>query len=282
MKRRDFLRIAGAGAALCTLPGQAMAGYARVRPKRRNRLDSDQEYANYLDKIRLFDRDHPGDFQLDQERMTLLNATADRFRRLQKLVGFANFTLLGFDRGLRFAKRYPQVGSFTREELDFLEMIFSEQASLYGFFGDKPLKQITARIPRREVVKIPRTGNYLYKGSPQKTYERIRRDVGDRVILTSGVRSVVKQFLLFLSKAQETKGNLSRASRALAPPGYSFHGISDFDVGQVGFGALNFTERFVTTDVFRQLRDLGHVNLRYPRDNSLGVRFEPWHVKVTS
>ena len=81
-------------------------------------------------------------------------------------------------------------------------------------------------------------------------------------------------------KADENRGNLSLASRQIAPPGYSFHGISDFDVGQVGYGAANFTERFMYTDVYRRLESLGYLTLRYPQDNLLGVRFEPWHIKV--
>jgi len=99
-------------------------------------------------------------------------------------------------------------------------------------------------------------------------------------VLTSGVRSVIKQFLLFLNKAYANDGNLSLASRQLAPPGYSFHGIGDFDVGQAGFGYYNFTEKFIATDVYKKLADLGYLTLRYPQDNMLGVRFEPWHIKV--
>ena len=69
--------------------------------------------------------------------------------------------------------------------------------------------------------------------------------------LTSGIRGVVKQFLLYLDKADNNHGNLSLASRSLAPPGYSYHGIADFDVGQIGYGILNFTGRFTTTEVFK-------------------------------
>jgi len=94
------------------------------------------------------------------------------------------------------------------------------------------------------------------------------------------VRSVIKQFLLFLNKAYESEANLSLASRSLAPPGYSFHGIGDFSVGQFGLGADNFTERFTTTPVYKRLNEQGYVRIRYPLDNLLGVRFEPWHIKV--
>jgi hypothetical protein len=68
----------------------------------------------------------------------------------------------------------------------------------------------------------------------------------------------------------------------LTPPGYSFHGVGDLDVGQVGFGTDNFSEHFTTTEVYRELVSLGYANLRYPSDNLLGVRFEPWHIQVNS
>jgi len=76
------------------------------------------------------------------------------------------------------------------------------------------------------------------------------------------------------------KGNLSKASRSLAPPGHSYHGIGDFDVGKVGFGRKNFSEEFARTDEFHRLVELGYVDIRYPRDNLFGVRYEPWHIKV--
>jgi len=100
--------------------------------------------------------------------------------------------------------------------------------------------------------------------------------------LTSGIRSVVKQMHLFLSKVLQTDGNLSQASRSLAPPGYSYHGIGDFDVGQAGFGADNFTARFAGTQAFKKLHSLDYVDIRYTNGNKLGVRFEPWHIKVVS
>ena len=70
------------------------------------------------------------------------------------------------------------------------------------------------------------------------------------------------------------------ASRSLAPPGYSFHGVGDFDVGKKGYGIHNFTERFTQTNVYKNLTDLGYIKFRYERDNNFGVRFEPWHIEV--
>ena len=94
------------------------------------------------------------------------------------------------------------------------------------------------------------------------------------------MRGVVKQFQLFLSKAVTTGGNLSQASRSLAPPGYSYHAVGDFDVGRVGFGLKNFTADFADTPEYRKLIDLGYVDIRYTETNPFGVRHEPWHIKI--
>jgi D-alanyl-D-alanine carboxypeptidase len=282
MKRRDFLKTVAAGIIAGGLtPAGALAEISKISSLAFTQ-DCDDYIRDYLQKIQYFDKPHKGDIYLNPKRYALLGSSVKRFKRLQKTVGHANFHLLNFDDAIRLSRDYSRVGPFTKAELYFLEMIFYDDPALYGFFGEKPVKNLTARIQRRDVVKVRHTGNYLYKGLPLETYKNIKHDVGDQVILTSGVRSVIKQFLLFLNKAYNNKGNLSLASRSLAPPGYSFHSVSDFDVGQVGFGIANFTERFVSTPVYRKLKDTGYLKLRYPRENMLGVRFEPWHIKVNS
>jgi len=282
MKRRDFLKTFAA----CLIAGGLTPAWALAEISKSSlpafHKDYDDCVRDYLQRIQYFDQPHENDVYLDPEKYALLGSAVNRFKRLQKTVGYANFHLLNFDDAIRFSRNYSRVGPFTRDELCFLETIFYDDPALYGFFGEKPVKNLTARIQRRDVVKLKHTGNYLYRGCPLETYKKIRRDVGEQVILTSGVRSVIKQFLLFLNKAYKNKGNLSLASRSLAPPGYSFHGVSDFDVGQVGFGVANFTERFISTPVYRKLKDSGYLKLRYPRENLFGVRFEPWHIKVNS
>lgn len=281
MRRRDFLKavvgvVVGAGFA-----PEVLAEVVKIPPTNKSE-NYDAHIKDYLHKMRNFSFHHQGDICLDLKEFDLLKSCVNRFERVQRTVGHGNFYLLSFDEAISIARSYSQVGDFTRGELDFLEKTFYFDASHYGFFGEKPVKNLTYGVKRREVVKISYNGNYLYKGMPLQTYKKIIRGIGDGVVLTSGVRSVIKQFLLFLNKAYESEGNLSLASRSLAPPGYSYHGISDFDVGQVGLGADNFTERFTATSVYHRLNEQGYVRIRYPLDNLLGVRFEPWHIKVAS
>ena len=74
--------------------------------------------------------------------------------------------------------------------------------------------------------------------------------------------------------------NISKASFSIAPPAYSYHSISDFDVGKVGWGWKNFTASFAQTTEFSKIRHLNYVGIRYRLYNQYGVRFEPWHIKV--
>ena len=281
MKRRDFLKALIAGVIGSGLATEALAEITKIPPATPAE-NYDDHIKDYLYKMQHFNKPHEDDVCLDREKYQLLTSSVKRLKLLQRTVGHGNFYLLNFDDAIKIARNYPRIGRFPKAELDFLEIIFYEDSVLYGFLGEKPLKNITERIRRHEVVKIPYTGNYLYKGLPLETYKRIKQDLGRQVILTSGVRGLIKQFLLFLNKAYKSNGNLSLASRSLAPPGFSFHGIGDFDVGQVGFGVANFTERFTTTEVSRKLRYLNYINLRYTQDNLLGVRFEPWHIKMNS
>ncbi|MCD4720537.1 MAG: M15 family metallopeptidase [Desulfobacula sp.] len=240
----------------------------------------DSHIKDRLLKNQLFDKVYDVDIFLDNKLLPLLDASLRRLKRMQKIVGYGNFCLLNFDDAIKIGKSYSIIGAFSKQELNFLEMIFYSRVNNYGFMGEKPIKSITGKIIKKEVKKIPYSGNYLYRGKPIKLYSKIKKQVGNNVILTSGVRSIMKQFLLFLNKTKKSQGNLSMASRSLAPPGYSFHGVGDFDVGKKGYGIHNFTERFTQTDVYKKLNALGYLKFRYERDNDLGVRFEPWHIEV--
>ncbi len=279
MKRREFLKnltlgIIGLGIA----PEVLARNTGDIIVSSREKLDD--HIRDYLYKMKHFNEPHRDDIRIHRSDYKTFESVVMRLRRLERIAGHGNFQILSFDGGLSIARKYSEVGEFTRAESGFIEMIFYSEASRYGFFGKKPLEKLTDRIRINSVKKVPYTGNFLFNGLAYETYEKIKKQAGEEVILTSGIRGVLKQCLLFLNKAFKYKGNLSLASRSLAPPGYSFHGKGDFDVGQTGFGAANFTERFTHTEVYKILSDLGYLKLRYPRENLLGVRYEPWHIKL--
>ena len=222
----------------------------------------------------------PADIVLRENQKKPFASSLSSLARLQKFVGYGNFNVIGWDKSLRFARNYDQVGAFTRAELNFIEEIFFTDAVSLGFYGNKVVTGLTSTIAKNDIRKIPASGHYLFRGESTNTYGKIRKDIGDSIVLTSGIRGVVKQIYLFLNKTAKVNGNLSLASYSLAPPGHSYHAIGDFDVGKRDFGARNFTETFAETDEFKRLSDLGYLDIRYPQNNPYGVRYEPWHIKV--
>ncbi|MDH4274008.1 MAG: M15 family metallopeptidase [Gammaproteobacteria bacterium] len=290
MDRRSFLKAFALGTVVgktgLILPAQA-DDTSFADPDENTELDLnaeiDEQYIkDYLDKIHNYDKVHKDDVFVKPKDLRTLRSTVLRLQKVQNYVGPANFALLSFDACVRSAANVSRIGEFSDAEKEFMESVFYTNAKDYGFFGEKPVDKLTSAVTRDDVEKIPGTGNYLIRGAPIKLYNKIRRDIGGSVILTSGVRGVIKQMHLFLTKTIASGGNFSMASRSLAPPGHSFHGVGDFDVGKVGWGARNFTEYFADTMEYKRLTDMGFIKIRYPEDNFLGVRFEPWHIKTNN
>ncbi|MDP3301058.1 MAG: D-alanyl-D-alanine carboxypeptidase family protein [Sulfuricurvum sp.] len=198
---------------------------------------------------------------------------------VQNHVGYVQFNILSFDELLKTAShcKIP----LTKDEVAFVESIFYGDPRKYGFFGERTVPELTVITPKKNVEYVNKTGHFLMKGAATEKYAQIKRLIGNDLILTSGVRLPVKQLHLFVKKMANSGGNLRLASTSIAPPGFTFHSVGDFDIGKVGLGQYNFTEKFQETDVFKKLYDGGYITIRYTANNLFGVRFEPWHIKVT-
>jgi len=220
------------------------------------------------------------DIYLSKEEWELLVSVNARLKRVKRYVGFANFNLLSFKDTLFYARNYRKIGAFTKKEIVLMDKLFHEDQSQYGFYGSKTCENINNKISRKDVKKIPYTGHFLFNGKAQSDYESLKKDVGDTIILTSGVRNVVKQLSLYINKIYNCRGNITKASISIAPPAYSYHTISDFDVGIKGWGYKNFTADFASTYEFSKMQKLDYIGMRYNKNNKDGVRFEPWHVEV--
>jgi hypothetical protein len=203
-----------------------------------------------------------------------------RLKRLQRFVGYTNFNLISYRDALYYGRNYSKVGKFTQKEIALIDRLFHESPNEYGFYGYQTCNHIENRINPKHVVKIPHTGHYLFKGKPLRDYRSIISDVGDTLTLTSGVRNVIKQLTLYINKIYNVRGNMTKATIQLAPPAYSYHTISDFDVGRKDWGYKNFTADFALTNEFHKMTRLDYIGMRYKRNNKDGVRFEPWHVEV--
>lgn len=210
----------------------------------------------------------------------LLHSVAKKLDSIEKIVGHGKFNLISFDEALLMAKNHPKLQAFSPEEIAYMEEVFYTDPKIYGFYGIKTCDSLTHVIDEKEVMKIHGTGHYLFKGASSDALKRINKDIGNSVVLTSGVRSVVKQLSLHLEKIISEEGNITLATHSLVPPAYSYHTIGDFDVGKRGWGHENFTANFARTKEFWSLQKLPYISMRYTFGNSDGVRFEPWHVRI--
>lgn len=291
LKRRSILKV-GAATLLSGSAGVLLIEKdepIKIQNKPRNlqketieliQIEHETAVIDNLEKVKNFDQTFSQDIFVTVEKTAIFESSLKRILRVKKIIGYANFNLLSFDDMLLYAHRYPKIGSFTKAELAFIDEVFFFDANQYGFYGNKVIKELTSKINKKETIKISGSGHYLFQGDALEKFKQLKKDLGPNLILTSGVRSVVKQLELFLSKLKKSDANLSLASRSLAPPGHSYHGIGDFDVGKKDFGKLNFTSRFAETKEYQRLIELKYIDLRYTKNNQVGVRYEPWHIKV--
>lgn len=220
------------------------------------------------------------DYYIEEKYIQVFNQVREKLNLVQKNVGYGKFNILGFDEMLKVARNNSNIGQFSFKEIEFLESIFYYDPSFHGFYGKRISNNITDEVNKSQVVKMPNTGHYLFKGDSTKVFDDLKKDIGNTIILTSGIRSIVKQSRLFLDKIASEKGNITVAAQTLAPPAFTYHLVGDFDVGKKDFGSNNFSSRFALTEEFQKLRKLNYVDIRYTNNNKDGVKYEPWHIKV--
>lgn len=247
MNRRHFL----------TLIGTSTASYAA------------QQKLHYLD----FDKELVKSIQNEKESLIHYKEILKKLVQAKRQVGFTDFNIISFEELLKEVY-------LTHKEKTVFEELFYTDATTFGFHDMRISALLNEKISKREVVKIPRTGHYLYRGKPHTTYNKIQKDLHGSIVLTSGVRSNVKQTYLFLNKLLACGGDFNETSKSVAPPGHSFHLAGDFDIGKQGFGMKNFSTALIKTDAYQELLELNYIKLRYGQKSSSSVKYEPWHLKI--
>jgi zinc D-Ala-D-Ala carboxypeptidase len=124
----------------------------------------------------------------------------------------------------------------------------------------------------REHLLVPRAASHW-----QELRGAAARD-GVELVVISAFRSFDRQFELIRAKV-EAGEEISKVLRVMAPPGCSeHHSGRAVDIGTPGCKPLS--ESFEDTEAFAWLARCGArfgFELSYPRGNSSGFRYEPWH-----
>ncbi len=107
------------------------------------------------------------------------------------------------------------------------------------------------------------------------------RQSGVELVLISGFRSLSDQEYLYFNIKAERNQNAQERAKVSAPPGYSEHHTGyAIDVGDARVPAADLRQDFEQTPAFRWLKTNAArygFELSFPRDNTQGVSYEPWH-----
>ncbi|MFN9695090.1 MAG: D-alanyl-D-alanine carboxypeptidase family protein [Synechococcaceae cyanobacterium] len=99
--------------------------------------------------------------------------------------------------------------------------------------------------------------------------------------LLSAFRSVGLQRQLFFDVGAERNQTAETRAKVSAPPGFSEHGTGyAVDLADLSAPGTDLSIRFADTRAFRWLSQNAaryHFRMSFPRDNTQGVAFEPWH-----
>ncbi|HPN37885.1 MAG TPA: D-alanyl-D-alanine carboxypeptidase family protein [Melioribacteraceae bacterium] len=113
-------------------------------------------------------------------------------------------------------------------------------------------------------------------------------EIGKSILIDSGYRSPGRQAFLFVYYlVTDNNFSLKENGKWIALPGYSEHGSpvnNAIDIateeGVNGFSENQIAEDFEKTDEYKWLiknADSFNFYLSYPKENKLGVAYEPWH-----
>lgn len=103
---------------------------------------------------------------------------------------------------------------------------------------------------------------------------------GIKLIIISGFRSIADQEKLFQKQIQR-RGSSEAAARLSAPPGFSEHHTGfAMDVGDGNNPDADLKFTFESTQAYRWLIQNAYLHgfeMSFPRNNTQGMSFEPWH-----
>lgn len=183
-------------------------------------------------------------------------------------------------------------------ELSFARRIFRIPPAELGFKGKFYSLEKPTDLVLIENVVLENSGNSSETGVqyyPRHAYrdyremmDSMKASIGKRLFIDSGYRSPGRQAYLFFYYLVKTSNFvLKENARWIAMPGYSEHGSPLFTAidfisedGINGFSGKQTAENFENLEEYRWLQaNASRFNfyLSYPRENNLGVAFEPWH-----
>ncbi|MEA5618618.1 M15 family metallopeptidase [Cronbergia sp. UHCC 0137] len=138
--------------------------------------------------------------------------------------------------------------------------------------------------PESELVAITADGRIRMRKSAAEKYQAMvqaARSKGVILVSISGFRSIKQQEQLFFDIGAQRNQTPAQRAALSAPPGHSEHHTGyAVDIGDGTVPATNLQTNFDNTKAFQWLEGNAArfgFELSFPKDNSQGVSYEPWH-----
>lgn len=178
-------------------------------------------------------------------------------------------------------------------ERKLIKKIQNLDISKYGkktpFYGLKPVPNNLVMVRGQKYEEKGMLRHVFASFLPRKVYEAfkkmnkaLKRETGKSLLIRSGYRSLAYQMIVFLRHLKNNFWDLRKTMKGVALPGYSQHGCPgkqaiDFTTAGI-FGKKN--KDFSRTKEYQWLRKNASkfgFYLSFPKNNKIGVKFEPWH-----
>jgi len=222
-------------------------------------------------------------FPLSAENRKIVRNIVEKLK-IEKEKGAISFPLLTFE----------QLNSWLNEvEKTFVQQLIEIKPQEYGkkepFLGMLPVPKNFKKIKKQNYIhegeKKEISTQYLPKrvyGAYKKLNKAIQKDLNRTLMVASGYRSPAYQILVFLRSLYiHHNFDYKETMSLVALPGYSEHGFPprqaiDFTTADVEIADIDFDK----TQEYRWLLKNAikyNFHLSYPKDNRLGIVYEPWH-----
>lgn len=222
--------------------------------------------------------------RLTQKEKQILNETVERYHRARDRHGDRIVLLRDAD--------LPRL--FTVHQREVLKKFASIDPREYGFRGpyyglhEPPRNLVAIRGQRYRRGKEREEKKVITQYAPRHVADawrelngRMKEEIGKELLVVSGYRSPTYQLLVFVNSYVRNNGcSIARTARYVTLPGYSEHGNPARQALDFGTKRGTYNGHFSRTQEYRWLvrnaKQFGFM-FSYPRNNKVGVAYEPWH-----
>ncbi len=185
------------------------------------------------------------------------------------------------------------LSSLNPAERKLTKKIQNLNISKYGkktpFYGTKPVSENFIMVRGQKYKDKTSAYRLLVSWLPENVFrafkkmnQSLKRETGKLLLIDSGYRSPAHQMLVFLYNLRKNDWKIKKTVESVALPGYSQHGCPkkqaiDFTTAGI-FGKKN--KDFSQTKEYQWLKKNAAkfgFYLSVPKNNKVGVKFEPWH-----